>query len=291
MNVDIGRVVSMTLAMFKERFWPMIGLWAVFVAISIAFVIGFLIVVGTSVAGFASIGPDGFDNPAALGGLGVTVILSMVLFYLLFIAVTFAQQAAMTVMASPVERPTFGEAVSRGFKAGLTFLALAILFIIAYSVVGLIVALIFGVAALAGDIGGAVVSILLVPIGVYFSCRFAVIMPVVAVERVFNPIKAINRTWNVTDGRVIGILVVLLINLAAAVALFAIPLVLLFASGVGAASDPGSLGGPAAVLVFVSILLFFPLVIVYQIVSTTMTACLHAEISDDQATRMSEVFE
>lgn len=290
MNLDIGRIVSTTLAMFKERFWPMVGLWAIFTAISIAFMIAFFIVLGTSIAGLIAFDPDGLEGAEALSGLGVSFFISILLFYFVFLAITFAQQASMSVMSSPIERPAFGEAISRGFKAGITFLALIIMFMVVYFIVALIVSVALAGLSLASSSASVVVSLLLIPVSIYFACRFAVIMPVVAVERVFNPFKAINRTWHVTQGRVLGILVVFLISMLAALAAMAVPGILFLSAGLGA-GDPSALGGAAALMAILGFIAAIPMFIAYQIFQITLTACLHAQISDAHIEQVSEMFD
>lgn len=291
MNVNIGQIISNTAEMIKERFWLLLGVWAIFVGLSMALFVGLGVMLGGSMVGLAALGSDNLDNPAALGGLGAGFILSIIVFYVSFILVSIAQQAAMTAMASPIDRPAFSDAIGRGFKAGLTFLGILVLFVIAYLIVSLLAALLIAALSLLGDVGPLIAAILLIPVMVYVFCRFATIMAVVAVEKVFNPITAINVAWSQTRGRVLGILVILVIASLAAVVAVGIPFLILGASGGALASgDPAALEGAGAG-VGIAFLLLFLLFVAYQIFSVTLSACLHADISQHHAEAMSDVFE
>lgn len=105
--IDIGRVFSTSWAMLRQRFWLLAGMWGVFFAIQLAglFVLGILMAM-VGVAGAAAGG--GLDDPTAMAGLGVGVILLMVLFYGAYLVLVLAQQAAMVTLASPLEQPSSG---------------------------------------------------------------------------------------------------------------------------------------------------------------------------------------
>lgn len=291
MNLNIGQILSTTFAMLKERFWLILGQWAVFLGLFIILFIGFAVMLGGSMVGMAAFGTAELDNPAALGGLGAGVILSIIVFYIAFILLSIAQQAAMTAVASPTGRIDFGEGIKRGLKTSLSFLGILVLFIIVYVIVSLIAGLLIAALSLLGTAGSIIGALLLIPAAIYFSCRFATILAVVAVERVFNPIAAINRAWSQTQGRVLGIFIVLLISGLVALVLLAIPFLMIGASGAAlAGGDPAALEG-AGPMVGLAMLLLFPLFLLYQIFSVTLSACLHAEISDEHTEALSDVFE
>lgn len=280
MNIDIGSLFGDAFAMFKERFWGMLGLWATFIGIIVALFIGYFIVVGASLAGFAAFAGGADASSAGFGGLGGGMIASVVVFYLAFLALIFAQQCAMCAKASPVERLSFGDAMARGFKAGLTMTALIIPLIIVQLVLSLLGMLVVGVASLASPILAYVALALLMPVAIYVACRFAVLMPVIAVEQVYNPIKAVNRSWAITQGRVLSIFVVLLISGAVGFVVFGLP-----------AFAAGMLGGEGSLLVALMPLITFPLAVVFAIFFAAVNACLHAKISDYGAQSAAEVFQ
>ena len=286
MNIDIGSLFEDAFAMFKQRFWGMLGLWATFIGMIVALFIVFFIFVGASALGVAALsgGEAAFDGAGGLG-FGVGIIASTVIFYLLMLAMLFAQQGSMMAMASPIERVNFGEAIARGFKGGLTLTVLMIPLLILNIIFGLLATLVTGFAALASPILSVIFAILLIPVGIYFACRFAVLVPVIVVEQIYNPIKAVNRAWVVTRGRVLSILVVVLLVTVCSLVVFGIPFGAAFAL-----SDPSSGGEPPLIVALIP-LLMFPLTIVFMIFYVAVTASLHARISDHGAQSAAEVFE
>lgn len=280
MNFDFGSLFSQTFAIFRQRFWPMLGLWATFIGIIFGLFLIYFVVIGASMMGFAALNDGSDPGSFALGGASASLILSAFVFYFGMLVLIFAQQGAMCAKATPIEDVTFGESIGRGLKTGLTLAALMIPLFILQFILGLLAALLAGLASFASPVLGVAFAILLVPVAVYFACRFAVLVPVIAVERVLNPIKAVNRAWSITQGKVLPILVVLLFGGVVGFALFGIPVLL-----VGTMADQTS---PIVALVP---LLMFPVLIGYTIFVMTLNACLHARISDYGAQNAAEIFE
>ncbi len=291
MKLDIGQVFSTSLAMVKQRFLSLLGIWCAYFLLGIVLFVGFFVAFGASAVGIGALLEEGLDSALAATGFGVTFILAFIAFYFVYNAVIFAHFASMTVMGSPVERPAFGEAFGRGLRAGLTLLALSILFYIVYFVAALIVGLVIGFASLASEAAGSALNTVLSIATIYFLCRFAVLVPVIAVERVYNPIKAVNRAWSITDGKVLRVFVVLLLTVMLGGALLALPLGLIASAGGLAETGLGDIGGGAAAAAVFGLLLIFPLFIVFHVLSAVITASLHAQISGQQGDQLSAVFE
>ena len=280
MTIDIGQLFSRSWEVIKQRVWLLLGMYVLFFVIQIVFsgVLG--VIMGGSAMAFAGVA-SGMDSPAgALGGLGVGFIVMMVVMYLGYFVIVFAQQCAMSALATPLRQTPFGDAIGIGFKGGLTFLLIVLLGILVYIgfvVVGMIVGFLFSVL---GDIGGLVAGLLflLLPGFIYLALRMAVLVPVVAVDRETGPILAITRTWALTRGHALSIFVIYLIMTGIALVLFLVPILMLVGSlaSIGETGDPtGAVGALLAIP-----LLLIPLVLVYTIVSTVITACLHAAITD-----------
>ena len=122
--MDIGRVFSTSFAMFRQRFWLLLGMWLVFLVIQFAAAIAIFVgVIGMGLAGAAGLA-GGLEDPAAFTGLGIGMIAAIVVFYAGYIVILLAQQAAMVTIASPLEEPSFGGAMVRGFRSALPFFAL-----------------------------------------------------------------------------------------------------------------------------------------------------------------------
>ncbi|MEM8725503.1 MAG: hypothetical protein AAGE86_08275 [Pseudomonadota bacterium] len=281
MSFDIGRVFSNTFAMVKERWGAMLGLWATFFGALILYAMVFGGLLGGSALAMGAALGGSLDSPAALGGMGVGFILMMVVFYIGYIAIALGQQGAMIAMASPIQTVSFGEAFTLGLKGGLSFLGVIVLLMIAYVVVLLLGA---GLAAVLGEAGAVILAILILPVAIYLACRMSVLVPVIVVDRVFNPIKAITQTWATTRGKVLGILLIYIGFAVLALIAIAVPFALL--SGMmGAGAEPGIL------TIVIGFLLMLAIIVGFTLVSTSMVASLHAEISDTHVEDLSETFE
>lgn len=289
--IDIGRVFATAWAMLRQRFWLLLGMFAVFFAIQMvgSTLLGIVLAV-MGAAGAMSFGA-GLEDPAAITGMSIGFIIFMVLFYGAYLVLVLAQNAAMVTIASPLEEASFGTAMMRGFKSALPFVAISVILLVAYFAVA---ALVFGVAGAAGFGGGAAGSIvgvvlllLFMPVVIYLGCRFAVLVPVVAVDQVFNPIAAIRRSWAVTQGRVLGIFVATLVFGVLSLVLLGLPFLLIFGSMLGSEGDPGAaaIGG-----VLLGLLAFIPLFVVYTMFAAAYAAALHSEVTGGGSERLEEVF-
>jgi hypothetical protein len=101
-------------------------------------------------------------------------------------------------------RPTVGEAIGRGIGGVLSYLG-------AYFLIGLGVGLIGGILIGGAAAAGAPLFAVLIGFGllavvIYIAVRLSLIAPVVAVDRVRNPVAALRRSWELTRGNTGGIL-------------------------------------------------------------------------------------
>lgn len=289
--MDIGRVFSISFAMFRQRFWLLLGMWLVFLIIqfaaAIALFVGVMVMGLAGAAGFAA----GLDDPAALTGLGIGMIAAIVVFYAGYIVILLAQQAAMVTIASPLEEPSFGGAMVRGFRSALPFFALAVLLLLlGYFALALGVVVLLGASDAARGSGdgalAAILPLLSLPVIIYLACRFAVLIPVVAVDQVFNPITALRRSWSVTRGKALAILLALIAFVVVSLVALGLPVALLFAAT--DAAEGGS--GAGTVLAIIGGLLIIPVLIAYTLFASAFTASLHSEVTGGGSDRLEEVF-
>lgn len=105
---------------------------------------------------------------------------------------------AMLALLRAKERPTVGEALSTGAIAFVPYLIAQILLGVA---IGLAIGLPITLAAASG-IGALafLIGMLAIPAVFYLMIKFAMVAPVMAIERTFNPIKAMQRSWSLTKG-------------------------------------------------------------------------------------------
>lgn len=154
--------------------------------------------------------------------------------------------------------PTVGEALAFGVKALVPYLAAQLLAGI------IIVATIFLLGTLGGLLGaaGAVLALLIaVVLAIYMWVKFSLTSPVIAIEKVFNPLHALRRSWQLTKGNslrlflfyllliIVAIVVMLLASMVFAIFTLAGEDVGLFASGIG-----GSLVSMGLVVVMLAVL-------------------------------------
>ena len=308
MAIDIARVFSQSWEMIKERWLLLLGMWLAFFVINIVYtMVGGGVIGGSMFAlGAAAAGGLG-DSEMLMGGLGIGGVLMLIVFYIGSIVIIFAQQCAMAALATPLRRTPFGEAIGIGLKAGVTFIAIAILLAIAYLVFGIAYMLVAVVLSLLGSVGAILSVLLLIPVLLYFAVRLSVIVPVVAVDGTLNPIKAISRTWSMTSGNalpilavyavIIGIALILMITaytariIGIALILLGLPFFLMFGSLFAAEAGAGDAAAVAAVGSMIGgFFLLVPMFLIYSIIAIVINTCLHAQMTDTQTDEVAETF-
>lgn len=225
--------------MVKERFGPLLGLWAVYFVITMALFVA--LAIGVGVAGMSRIATMTEGDAFAVGA---GMVLVGVLFYLGYLLVAMAQYASLMLMASPLSRPAFGQALSDGFRAAPALLLLLLVLLVAYFVAALVVGIIDGVLSVAGEWGTALLLLILVPALVWLGCRLSLLLAVVAVDKVRNPFTAIVRSWHLTRGHALAIFLASLIVVVILMVVSAIVLLPSFGllSSISGSSDLQNVG-------------------------------------------------
>lgn len=105
-------------------------------------------------------------------------------------------------------RPTVGEALTTGAKSVLSIIAGFVIFLVLYMVAALVIMM--PIAMLAGAIGvpglAAIAPLFVFTIAVFLMARFSLTMPVIVIDNVLNPIKAVKRSWDLTGKSQWGVL-------------------------------------------------------------------------------------
>ena len=279
MATGVSQILAKTAAMVKERFGSLLGLWAAFFGFQIILFLILGLAVGASAASsFAS------GNPEALGA---GMIVTMIVFYLIYVLVYFAQSGALNTMASPLHRPTFGEAINAGARSAPTMLAVVVIFLVAYFLAALVIGLVAAALAALGTAATVLVAVLIVPAAVYLICRLSLVGAVVPIERIGNPITAIKRTWSLTRSHALTIFLVLLVCVVVAVLLFGAVFYPFYSSLTASATsgEPPNFAGLG--FFFVGILVVS---ILFSILFSALFASMHAELAGSTGEDMSEVF-
>lgn len=269
--------------MLRQRFWLLAGMWAAFFAIQTA---------GSMVLGIAALaagaaGAAGLEaalaDPAALSGMGIAMIAVLAVSYAGYFALLLAQQAAMVTLASPLEPPDFGAALARGLRSALPFFGLTVILGLGYAMLLLATGALGGVA---GAVLSVLVAVLSFPAMIYCACRLAVLVPVVAVERVFSPFAALRRCWAVTRGKA-GAIFLALLGLGGLIAgLFVLPVAVIIGLVLG--TQQGAMIAAGALIAFV--LLFIPLLICVALYIAAFIAALHSELTGGATQTLEDVF-
>lgn len=154
--------------------------------------------------------------------------------------------------------PTVGEALAFGLKALVPYIAAQLLAALIIVAVLFLFGIIGGLAGAAGAALGLLIALVLV---IYIWVKFSLTSPVIAVEKVFNPLHALMRSWKLTKGNsvrlflfylllmIVALVLVLLSGMVFAIFALAGDEVALFATAIG-----GSLVSMALVVVMLAVL-------------------------------------
>ncbi|ROT97201.1 hypothetical protein EB810_04685 [Altererythrobacter sp. FM1] len=198
MKLDISAILMETVRIIGRKFFLLFGVWAAFMALRIA-----VIAIGGAITGGLGVAST-YLTPSSIlgGGAGLAILLT----YIAYLLVVLAGMAGLSGVASPVRHYSFGEAFGAGLRGAPALLAIAIMIGVVL-IIGAIVAG-EGVLWLPADkqihailIGCAALLIL----GTYLACRLALVFPIVAVERVRNPLVVLKRSWELTRHHVVTI--------------------------------------------------------------------------------------
>jgi hypothetical protein len=104
---------------------------------------------------------------------------------------------ALLALLRDSTRPTLGEALKRGLIAFLPYVAAQLIVVLGIAIVGGI--LLEGALAISQAIAVLVIFIVLIA-AVYLAVKFSLTMPVIGIERSYNPLAALARSWRLTKG-------------------------------------------------------------------------------------------
>ncbi|MEO6388358.1 MAG: glycerophosphoryl diester phosphodiesterase membrane domain-containing protein [Croceibacterium sp.] len=200
-------------------------------------------------------------------------------------------------------RPTVGQALKQGASAMPTIIGSVIVFFIGFFLAALVVGLALGLVivllifigsaiGLSVESGGGVIVGIIVGVALYAAVvvaelyvmvRFMMTLPVIVLERQYNPIKALVRSWKVTKPRAWAILGFVLLLFVAYFVIVILAVMLLSALGIvfGGQMSEGSILGfslVSAVLGAVVAMLF-----------SAILVSMHQQLSGDTAP-MADIF-
>ncbi len=177
-------------------------------------------------------------------------------------------------------RPTVGEAIGIGAARLLPYFVTVVL-------MGLAIVLVAGLLAAVGAVSGIallafVTGLLALVLAIYLLIKFSQVAPVMVIEGVTNPIKALSRSWALTKGNSLRIL---LFALLIFIPLFIITSIVSMVFGLGfAAAGTGAAtignGLIAALMNAVS-----------GAVGAAILAAIYRQLAGDSPSAISETFE
>lgn len=94
-------------------------------------------------------------------------------------------------------RPTVGEALKTGVVCLLPYIGAQLLIGLAFVTIVLVVLVVAGAA---GAAAGAAVGLLAAVAVIYLLTKFSLTIPVIVIEGVMNPVRALGRSWSLTRG-------------------------------------------------------------------------------------------
>jgi hypothetical protein len=286
MTVDysISKAFSDATRSVTERMGAQIAVWGVFFAIQIGAFIVFAVMMGGSAMALAGAGAGG--GAEMMAGLGGGMILFMIVFYLAILAIAVAAQAAQVTVASHLRKPSVGDAVNNGFRSALPLFGAMVLLLIAYFAIALVVGLIVGIAA--GATGSSAVSMLVFALVgaalAYVVTKISMLVPVVALDGERNPINAISKSWNMTNGKVLPVLGTYLVFVVAMVVVLGAVVAVIAMTAMGGGAMPGF--GTMA-LMFV---LYIIALVGITIYASSLTAAVHQQLSGRSVEDASKTF-
>lgn len=219
-------------------------------------------------AGDFELFPKGREPDPAMIELAVNAFLFDYWWALLLIGLVqlVGSIAILRVLADP-SRPTVGDALR---MALVLLLPLAGAHLLSALAVQILPAL--NTAILGESTASALLNLLILPIVLFLAVRFSLVSPVVVIEELRNPILALQRSWQLTRGNSLRLLVYFALLIVGGVVLF---FVALFAVGLVLAllGEQGAQIGSA---------LFFALALtIVGLVNLAVIASVHRQLAGE----------
>ncbi|HMP55229.1 MAG TPA: hypothetical protein PKD92_01485 [Novosphingobium sp.] len=283
-----SKVISQTVSVITGRLGTLVGVWAAFFVIQIVLFLVMGGMMGGAVFGSLMAGGTMMEGggPDAFAGLSAGLIAGLFVLYLVYMVVGAASAAALSAAASPLIRPSAGDAIGIGFRSAPTLIGVILLVLVAYMLGAVVFGILVALMAALSEYLAAAAAFVILPAVVWAACRLSVIFPVIAVDRVTGPVAAVRRAWGLTRGHALKILAIFVVFAVVAAILFGVIVALFGGSvagmaGLGAMPSMGMLAGAGLLFVIVSILL--------GITAAALMSAIHGELAGG-GERLAETF-
>lgn len=143
--------------------------------------------------------------PAGIAGSAALQLLSdyydAALPYLLLVTILqIAGILTLLIVMTDRARPTVGQAIGRGFRSTLSYLAAQVLYGLALGA-GFVIIMTLGALSGIQAVSAALLLVMIIAC-VHIFLRFLLIAPVLASEPERNPVRILRRSWHLTRGQV-----------------------------------------------------------------------------------------
>jgi hypothetical protein len=147
-----------------------------------------------------------FDNPAAMQAQVLAFYADWGWALLLMVLLQVAGYLAMLALLRDRSRPTVGQAIGAGLKGLLPAIGAYLLFLLAMIPVALVLILVVALlAVVAGEAGSTIVGVVLgmgmAVFFIYALVKLSLWAPVIAIDKVHNPLAVLRRSWRMTKGK------------------------------------------------------------------------------------------
>lgn len=201
---------------------------------------------------------------------------------------------ALLALLTDRNRPTVGEAIGVGLRALPTVIAAALLAGIASMLAVVLLSVVAG--ALSFGTGstalGFVLGLVMVVGMAYVATKLSLLLPVIVIDRVFNPVAALVRSWRLTKGnsvRLFFFYVLLFIAYLVIALVVGLVLSLFVGGGMAAMQGAGAQVGAGALLAMS--LVSGVIGAVASVVLTAILAAVHRQLSGPSPDAVSATFE
>ena len=214
----------------------------------------------------------GAKDPMAIFGPMMGLYAKILPYLLVMIVASVVGKLAMMALLTDHRRPTVGEALMIGLKSLPTLIGVGLLLMLGYFVIGIIFVIAFSlVAAVLALISPVLSGAVAVAAGIaalaalfVVATRLSMVTPVVIIERISSPVEAIKHSWNIVKGNTRWLLLFYVLLFVAYIVIAAVlggvlGLIMVLITGKGPAMLLGNgivagLVGMAASVVFTALL-------------------------------------
>ncbi|MFM5917026.1 MAG: glycerophosphoryl diester phosphodiesterase membrane domain-containing protein [Novosphingobium sp.] len=287
MQFNGSKAFSQAFELLRASFGKMAAIWATFfvgiIALLVAFGGMFMAMIRFSAAARTGQIVPGQSPFAGMG-------FSFILFYILYLAVLFAQQIALSRASTGRDEDTYSVALSAGLRGVLPMMGVLLIYIVAGIGGGIVVSL-FMAAIMAAAQSAAVSLLIAVLLGIgafYLFSRFSLVLPLIAIGELRNPFTAISQSWRLTSSSALKIMAVWFLAVVGALVLY-IVVAALNTGLTGAVASTGSMPGAGAMIGLIVIMIAMGLTIGLYMVA--LTTAIYDQLSPSSIEATAEAFE